>query len=192
MLGHMRSPAWTKGAGASPLLAVVRLATSVGGAAWVVRDWDALPRPELALVGLAVVAASSWLSWRPPVSTNGLVEAVVSGVVALLLVGLNGGAQSPLVPLWLAVLGGVCLTLPPLVLRQLPSLLASGAAIGTHPGGTAIPLMLGACAVAAGSFVVSRRYAQVLDQAELRGLHDPLTGLPNRRALDHRLAVLSA
>ncbi len=188
----MRRPAWTRGAGASRRLAAVRLAISAGGAAWVIRDWGALPQPVLALVGLAVVAASARFCWQSPAQANGLPEAVTSGVVAFLLVGLNGGAESPLVPLWLAVLGGICLTLPPLVLAQLPSLLASAAAVGTSPGATAIPLMLGACAVAVGSFVVSRRYAEVLDRAQLESMHDPLTGLPNRRALDHRLAVLAA
>jgi diguanylate cyclase (GGDEF)-like protein len=188
----VRRPAWTKRAGASRRLAAVRLAISACGAAWVVWDWGALQRPVLALVGLGVVAVSARFSWQPAAQTNGLAEAVTTGVVAFLLVGLNGGAESPLVPLWLAVLGGICLTLPPLVSAQLPSVFASAAAVGTEPGTTAIPLVLGACAVAVSAFVVSRRYAEALDRARLEGLQDPLTGLPNRRALDHRLAVLAA
>jgi diguanylate cyclase (GGDEF)-like protein len=188
----VRGSAWKRGAGASLWLAVVRLLTGACGAAWVVRDWSALPHAVLALVGLGVVAGSAWFCWRPPERTNGLPEAVGAGVVALLLVGLNGGAGSPLVALWLAALGGVCLALPPLVLVQLPTLLASATAVGTHPGSTAIPLMLGACAVAAVAFLVSRRYAETLDRAQIESLHDPLTGLPNRRALDHRLAGLAA
>ena len=71
-------------------------------------------------------------------------------------------------------------------------LLASAAAVGIDPGTTAIPMMLGAVAVAAGSFVVSRRYAQALERAQLESLQDPLTGLPNRRALDQRLAMVAA
>ncbi len=188
----MRRSAWTKGAGASPWLAGVRLATTVFGVAWVVRDWNSLPRPALALAGLAVVALSALFWWRPPVRAKGLAEAATSGVVALLLVGLNGGAGSPLVALWLSVLGGGCLVLPALVRVQLPMLLASGAAVGIDPGTTAIPMMLGAVAVAAGSFVVSKRYAQALERAQLESLRDPLTGLPNRRALDHRLATVAA
>jgi len=166
--------------------------TSAGGVAWVERDWHALPRPTLALAGLAVVAVSALFCWRPPVRAKGLAEAVTAGVAALLLVGLNGGAESPLVALWLSVLGGICLALPPLVRVQLPTLLASVVAVGTDPRAGAIPLMLGAAAVAAGSFVVSRRYAQALDRAQLESMQDALTGLPNRRALDQRLAVLAA
>jgi diguanylate cyclase (GGDEF)-like protein len=188
----MQGSAWTKGAGASPWLAGVRLATSACGVAWIVRDWNALPQPLVALVGLAVVAVSALFCLRPPAQRKGHAEAVTAGVVALLLVGLNGGAGSPLVAIWLSVLAGICLALPPLVRVQLPTLLASTAAIGVHPGTTAIPMMVGAAAVAAGSFVVSRRYAQALDRAERESLQDPLTGLPNRRALDHRLAVLAA
>jgi diguanylate cyclase (GGDEF)-like protein len=188
----MRRSAWAKGAGASPWLAGVRLMTSACGAAWVVWDWDTLPRPALALAGLAVVAVSALFYWWPPVRAKGLAEAVTAGVAALLLVALNGGAGSPLVALWLSVLAGICLALPPLVRVQLPTLLASAAAVGTDPGTTAIPLMLGGGAVAAGSFVVSRRYAHALDRAQLQSLQDPLTGLPNRRALDQRLAVLAA
>ena len=186
----MRRSAWTKGTGASPWLAGVRVATSAGGAAWIVRDWDSLPRPVFALVGLAVAAVSALFWWRPPDRAKGFAEVVTAGVVGFLLVGLNGGAGSPLVALWLSVLGGICVALPPLVRVQLPTLLASAAAVGTHPGTTAIPLMLGTGAVAAGSFVVSWRYAQALDQAQLESLQDPLTRLPNRRALDHRLAAL--
>jgi diguanylate cyclase (GGDEF)-like protein len=151
-----------------------------------------MPHPVLALAGLAVVAASALFCWGPPARARGLAEAVTVGVVALLLVGLNGGAGSPLVALWLSVLGGICLALPPVVRVQLPTLLASATAVGSHPGTTAIPLMLGGGAVAVGSFVVSRRYAQALGRAQLVSLQDPLTGLPNRRALDHRLAVLAA
>ncbi len=188
----MRPAGWTMGAGASPWLAAVRLMTGAGGAAWVVRDWDALPRPMLALAGLVVVAGSALFCWWPPVWAKGFAEAVTAAVVALLLVGLNGGAGSPLVALWLSALGGICLALPPLVRVQLPTLLASTAAVGTHPGANAIPLMLGGAAVAAGSFVASKRYAQALERARMESLQDPLTGLPNRRALDHRLAVLAA
>jgi diguanylate cyclase (GGDEF)-like protein len=188
----MRRSAWTTGAGASPWLAGVRLATGACGVAWIVVDWNSLPHPVLALTGLVVVALSALFWWRPPVRAKGFAEAVTAGVVALLLVGMNGGAGSPLVALWLAVLGGICLALPPLVRVQLPTLLASAAAVGTAPGTTAIPLLLGAAAVATGSFVASRRYAQALERARLEGLQDPLTGLPNRRALDHRLATLAA
>jgi hypothetical protein len=53
---------------------------------------------------------------------------------SLLLVGLNGGAGSPLVAVWLSVLGGICLALPPLVRIQLPTVVASAAAVGTDPG----------------------------------------------------------
>ncbi len=186
----MRRSAWTRGRGRRPGSLASGSRRVAGGAAWIVRDWDSLPRPVLALVGLAVAAALRSLLVAAPDRAKGLAEAVTAGVVALLLVGLNGGAGSPLVALWLSVLGGICLALPPLVRVQLPTLLASGAAVGTDPGTTAIPLMLGAGAVAAGSFVVSRRYAQALDQAQLESLQDPLTGLPNRRALDHRLAAL--
>ena len=188
----MQRSAWTKGAGASPWAAGVRLATAAGGAAWVVRDWDALPRPEVALAGLAVAAVSALFCWRSPTRAKGLAEAGTAGVVALLLVGLNGGAESPLVALWLAVLLGICLALPPLVRVQLPTLVASAAVVGTHPGPAEIPLMLGAAAVMAGAFVVSWRYAQALDRAQLESLQDHLTGLPNRRALDQRLEVLTA
>ena len=186
-------PAWTRGAGASRRLAVVQLVACVGGAAWVVRDWGVLPRPALALIGLGAVGVSAFFCWRPPSRANGVIEAALSGVVALCLVGLNGGPGSPLVPLWLAALGAIVLTLPPLLRVQLPSLLVSlPLAVGWRPGTTAIPLVLGAAAVAAGAFVVSRRYAEALDRAELESLHDPLTGLPNRRAFDHRLATLSS
>src|SRR6266550_2353414 len=88
----MRRSAWTKGAGASPWLAGVRLMTSACGAAWVVWDWNALPRPVLALAGLAVVAVSALFCWLPPARAKGLAEAVTAGVAALLLVALNGGA----------------------------------------------------------------------------------------------------
>jgi diguanylate cyclase (GGDEF)-like protein len=169
------------------------LVACVGGAAWVVRDWGVLPRPALALIGLGAVGVSAFFCWRPPSRANGVIEAALSGVVAVCLVGLNGGPGSPLVPIWLAALGAIVLTLPPLVRVQLPSLLVSmPLAAGWMPGTKAIPLVLGAAAVAAGGFVVSRRYAEALDRAELESFHDPLTGLPNRRAFDHRLATLSS
>lgn len=179
----MRSSGW---------LALVRLATAAGGAAWIVRDWSALEQPVAALAGLAVVAVSAWFCWRPATPEHGLLEALVSGVVALLLVGLNGGPASPLVAVWLAVLGSICLTLPPRVLAQLPTLATSAAAVGFHPGRNAIPMLLGACAVAAGSFVVSRRYEEALVRARVESMHDPLTALPNRRALDQHMGGLSA
>jgi diguanylate cyclase (GGDEF)-like protein len=186
-------PAWTRGAAAARRLAVVQLIACVGGAAWVVEDWGVLPRPAFALVGLGAVGVSALLSWRPSGRANGVIEAALSGVAALCLVGLNGGPGSLLVPLWLAALGVTFLTLPPLVRAQLPSLVVSvPLAAGWRPGTTAIPLALGAAAVAAGAFVVSRRYAEALERAELESLHDPLTGLPNRRAFDHRLATLSS
>jgi diguanylate cyclase (GGDEF)-like protein len=188
----MRGSAWSRGAGAARWLAAVRLVLSAGGAAWVVRDWNALPRPVLALAGLGVVAVSALFCGWSPARAKGLAEAVTAGTAGLLLVGLNGGADSPLVALWLAVLGGIGLALPPLVAAQLPTLLASAAAVGTHPGTTAIPLVLGGGAVVAGSFAVSRRYAQALDRAQAESLRDPLTGLPNRSALDRRLAALAA
>jgi diguanylate cyclase (GGDEF)-like protein len=184
---------WTKGAEASRRLAVVQLVACLGGAAWVVRNWGVLPRPALALVGLGAVGVSAFFCWRPPSRANGVIQAALSGAVALCLVGLNGGPSSLLVPLWLAALGAIVLTLPPLVRVQLPSVIVSvPLAVGWRPDTAAIPLALGAAAVAAGAFVVSRRYAEALDRAELESLHDPLTGLPNRRAFDHRLATLSS
>ena len=140
-------------------------------------DRDALNALKRAAVGAewelspGAVAVSAVFYWRPPPWPNGFAEPVAVGVVAFLLVGLNGGAGSPLVAIWLSVLGGICLALPPLVSVQPATLLASAAAVGTDPGTAAIPLVR----AVSGVIVVTRLGKTTRDLAA--HLHQQLVNL---------------
>jgi len=142
----------------------------MGGAAWVVRDWHALPRPTLAVAGLVSRRSvrRSFASGLPR-GRGGTAEVAAAGAAALLIVGLNGGVGSPSSPSGSAcspARASPCRRWSSSRCRRCSSL---AAAIGTtHPGTAAIPLLLGAARRRVGLLRRFAGYAKALEQARRR------------------------
>ncbi|MBV8257050.1 MAG: diguanylate cyclase, partial [Actinobacteria bacterium] len=168
----------------------VVLVSALAGSVWALAIDHTTRYPGMAAAGCVAAAIWSWA--RPSMEPE---QARVFGTAsaflwALLLVGLQGGAHSPLVAVWLAIVAGECMG------AQQPGAVAALEAFGSIVGLLAapsldlIPLVAGFFGVASGTYVSSRLVRAELRRVQAQADSDPLTGLANRWSIDRHLASL--
>ena len=159
----------------------------LAGLVWVFAGAD-VPHPMLAAVALGVEAIAL-LALRSQPRTVGLI-ALICGVAAfstLALVVVNGGADSRLLLIWLAITVGSVLgddvesvAVCGVSLGILTFMLISGASRGA-------PVLVGAFAICAISVAAARSHARMIGRLEEQATTDSLTGVKNRLALDREI-----
>ncbi len=187
------------------------LAGRLGGALWLSvlpmaalgLGFPGIPERRPALALAVAAAATSWgllavfvIPWRRvgPIPFHGL--AALGVVTVSAMVAFTGGGASPVWPGFFLIVAYCSYFYP--VAQAIPYVLACALALGLpylYSPASVEPAFLGeilvtgvAYAAVAGVILLGKRQLSALrDHAEHLSLHDPLTGLPNRRVLLYEL-----